>query len=734
MPEVRPTADRTPPHPGDSHRRALDLQAQGQWAAAVAAWDEVLSNAPRDAAALANKAAGLRRLGKAADARHCYETAIGIDAGNVSIWFNYGNLLHAERALDAAEQAFRRALDLQPGHVPSLVNLGRLLRDRSRPDEAMAQYQVALQLDPEQAQAHRGLARLLHQQARLVEARPHYEKALQYFPAEASLRSDFGVLLNKLGAHEAAREQWLHCLRIDAHNAVALNNLGALARQLRQPVEALPWLERAHALQPEDPMTVSNLAQVLLDLGQITRGQSLVERVVQRQPEHPDLQLTLGFALVHQGRIDEAIDAFISAADHAPQAGAPLSNALFSSLYRDDRRPEDDTDFHQRIARRLSKPPIAGIAPFPALPPPTALRVGFVSPDFRSHPVACFFAPLLEHFDRQRIETVCYSVTLTEDAVTERIRAATHHWRGCANLPDEVLAAQIRADRCEILVDLAGHTAQNRLTLFRARPAPIQATYMGYPGTTGLPEMDWLIADDTLIPPGQERGCSEQVARLDRPWICYAPLGVTPAVAPAPCVNHGYVTFGSLNNYPKLSEQTVSLWARVLAAVPESRLLLRALALADPVLRAQVPQRFAVHGVDPSRVLALPPVNGQAATLAAYGEIDIALDPLPFNGFTTSCDALWMGVPIITLPGEHYRTRVGQALLQAIGETDCIARDTEDYVAIAQRLAGDREALAVARRQRRARFQSSPLGQSADLAGSMSALFERLRESRITTI
>jgi predicted O-linked N-acetylglucosamine transferase (SPINDLY family) len=715
----------------DLRRKALACQARGDWSQACLAWDAVLRTAPADAHAHANRAACQRRLGREGDARAGYEAALQIDPAQAAVWFNYANLLQAGNDAVAAERAFRRALELQPRHVPALVNLGRLLRDNGRLGDAETILQRAVELEPAQRPAHRMLARLLQQRQRWSDARVHYEAALAMDADDPALRSDYGLLLNQLGQPDDARRQWLQLVDANPHDVAALNNLGALARQRRRADEALQWLERAHALRPDDPLTTGNLAQALSEQGQTTRARRLTEACLRLHPQDAGLHLVAGLAQVNQGDIEQAVDSFLAAVERAPTPNVPVSNALFASLYRDDSTPEADLALHGRWARRLPVP-VPSMQPpcAPLATPRTALRVGFVSPDFRSHPVACFFAPLLPHFNRERLEIVCYSTAPAEDEVTALIRGGAHHWRSAASWSDEALAAQIRDDRCDVLVDLAGHTALNRLGVFRARPAPVQLTYMGYPATTGVPEIDGLIGDDMLLPAGTEAGFSERLLRLDRPWICYAPTAEAPGVASSPALQNGYISFGSFNNYPKLSEATIRLWSRALLAVPQSRLCLRALALSDAGLRERLPQRFERHGVDPRRILALPPVAGQAAALDAYRDVDIALDTVPFNGFTTTCDALWMGVPVIALEGDTYRRRVSATILRALGEPACIAGDAEQFVAIARRLAADPASLARDRASRRARFQASPLGDARSLASALTTLFERVRRER----
>ena len=670
---------------------------------------------------LAGQAQQLRAQRLLAQARVCYEAALAKAPDLAAIRFNYGNLLQAMSDRAGAEAAFRQVLAQDARHLPALVNLARLLPTADHAGEVEQLYRQALSVQPDEPRVLRGLASLLQSQQRLREARPLFERALALQPEAHGFRSDYGVLLNVLDENEAARAQWLQILAANPQHITAMNNLGALARKCRHLDEALHWLERAWRLAPDDAEQRSNNAQVLLDVGRLTEAMSVLKQA--GEPVTAAALLVAGFAQVHLGDIAAGMQYFLRSADLTPESSTPLSNALFASLYRDLVTPEQDAQLHHQLASRIQIP-AQQPAPLPALPVKSrAQRVGFLSPDFRSHPVACFFLPLLAAFDPERIETVCYSVTPVEDDVTVRIREAAAHWRPCVTLSDAELAAQIRADACDILVDLAGHTASNRLAVFRARPAPVQMTYMGYPATTGLPEMDLLIADHTLLPAALPTGCTEQVVRLDRPWICYEPLAEAPEVAASPCLQRGRIRFGSCNNYPKLSPATIALWAQVLLAVPGSDLRLHALAMADPAVRSDLVARFVRHGVAASRILPMPPVDGQRAILNAYADIDIALEPLPFNGFTTSCDALWMGVPVITLSGQSYRTRVGTALLTALGETELIAQDQEHYVRIARKLAADPAALAERRASRRERFRASPLGDARGLADAFTRLF-----------
>jgi len=494
--------------------------------------------------------------------------------------------------------------------------------------------------------------------------------------------------------------------------------------------EATVHLQRAHELAPNDPVTEANLAHVLLNRGQVSAADNHARSILRRFPNHPEGWLMHGFALAQQARADEAVDAFIRAHELAsPPSNAMLSNALFAAMYSDRRSAADITALHRQLAAQIVPPgrtPESGGGAATALPrdrdPQRRLRVGFVSADLRRHPVATFFEPVLEQFDREQIETVCYFTGEEGDTVTARLRQHAPLWRDCAGLSDEQLLARIRADAPDILVDLAGHTAGNRLAVFRARPAPIQATWIGYPGTSGLPEMDWLIADEVLCPPGSEALYSEQIYRLPgTAWRYRAPLDA-PDVAPPPMLRNGFITFGSYNNLPKLSDQTVRLWTRTLQAVPGARLRLKALAFADEATREATRQRFVAFGLSPDR-LEIEPPSPPEQFLSAYADIDIALDPLPYNGGTTSCEAMWMGVPVITLGGASFCSRMTASFAGSIGLNEWIAGHVEGYVAVARRLAGQREGLSSQRATLRERMQRSALCDAVGGARAMENAF-----------
>ena len=354
--------------------------------------------------------------------------------------------------------------------------------------------------------------------------------------------------------------------------------------------------------------------------------------------------------------------------------------------------------------------------------PERRLRIGYVSPDLRRHPVSAIFAPVLEAHDRNRVEPICYYNFAGEDAVTLHLTSLAANWRPVAGLSDDALCEQIRADRIDILVDLAGHTAHNRLLAFARKPAPIQVSWLGYFNTTGLATMDYFVSDPWSSPAGQEHYYVEHLLRLPHTRFCYLPPEYMPGVGPLPAESNGCITFGCLNNLSKLNETVLTLWGKILSVVPKSRLLLQAAALDDAPNRARFGELCVQHGIAPDRLELRGFVPIERAP-ASYAEIDIALDPFPFCGGMTSMEALWLGVPIITLAGETIASRQSASMLMNLGLPELVAENAEQYVDIAAQLARDLPRLAALRSSLRARFAGSPLMDYPGFARALEAAY-----------
>ncbi|MBC8012350.1 MAG: glycosyltransferase, partial [Burkholderiales bacterium] len=392
--------------------------------------------------------------------------------------------------------------------------------------------------------------------------------------------------------------------------------------------------------------------------------------------------------------------------------------------------PPTSTSSRQTPSRSPGNtPPPSPSTPTASASPATAtrrLRIGYYSPDFRRHSIAHFFLPLLRHHDRATFEIFLYSDTRGTDATTATLRELADHWRDLAPLPEPDAIRLLAADRLDLLIDLAGLFGATRPRLFAARPAPVQAHLLGYHGSTGLTSLDYRFTDAVCDPPGAEANSSEKLVRLPHGFHCFDPLVPPLPEGTPPCLAAGHFTFGSCNALPKLNPDVVALWARVLHAVPASCLLLKAIQLHDPELRAEVVARFAAHGLDPARIEALPGTSSLQDHLATYRRIDLALDPFPCNGTTTTCEALWMGVPVLTLPGARHSARVTSSLLAQVGLPEFIATSADDYVHRAATLAAAPDRLAHLRSTLRARLAASPLGDVRAYARRLEAAYQEI--------
>jgi len=511
--------------------------------------------------------------------------------------------------------------------------------------------------------------------------------------------------------------------RLEQAAAIAPNDpgtaltLGVTLLDLQRPREAVAPLIRLVTLVPQFAEARNILASALLSAGQPSAAHLHVSAALQLRPGHPATLENLGRCLRALGRMDEALPAYDAAAASSPLP-ATHSNAVFAAQYVAGLGLAELTDRAAAWARRHTAPWAARTRPprasdsFPT--PGPRLRIGYVSADFRQHAVAFFLEPVLCAHDHAAVETFCYVGNREADAVTARLRAAAHHWRDITRMDDEAAAACIRADHIDVLVDLSGHTADHRLGVFARRPAPCQLTWLGYPATTGLTAIDFRVTDDACIPHDVDERLhgTERLLRLPEVFCCYRPPADAPEVGPLPCLDGAPFTFISCNALAKLSSATITLWAAVLNAVPESRLRLHAPGGDDASAQTGLTEKFAAHGIAPGRVVFSGEPLPVRAHLARYHAADLALDSTPYAGTTTTCEALLMGVPVITLAGETHVSRVGVSLLRAVGLNDCVAQTRAEFVEIAVQLAQDRSALAALRAGMRERLLNGPLGQT----------------------
>ena len=606
---------------------------------------------------------------------------------------NFGTTLNRLSRWKKTGAAFRRPVEREPADPVTRYNLGHTALGNGHHAEAERQLRATIALRPDHGHAWHDLGHVLRALGRPEDALDAYHNAAIHLPNSAQAHSDYGTMLFGFNRNQEAYEELRSALTLDPSNAPAHGNLAALLLRTGYPIAAEAECRMAIAQSPTEYRWLTNL----------------------------------GVSLLMQCRFIEAAECAQKALAQKPDYAIAHGNLLFDLTYQSDLPPETIFAEFQNWDRRHARPLAPAKPSFAQDPNPChKLRVGYVSADFRQHAVALFAEPLLRAHDRVSFELYLYSGVAAEDDTTRRFRGVADEWRNTVTLSDAELAEMIRNDRIDVLVDLSGHSACNRLLTFARRPAPVQVSYLlGHGYTTGLSEMDAFLADDALAPPGAEALFSERIIRLPRIPLVYAPPADMPSVEPLPSLTRDHVTFGYFGRTERLNDNVIIAWVRILAAVPYARLVLNNLPFHEPAFRALFLARFAKLGI-PSERLDLVYTEPQPRTWAAYGDIDIALDPFPHNAGTTTIEALWQGVPVVSLAGQPSFGRFGASILHAVGLDDWVTSSPEQYVARAVAAASDLTALARLREELRPRMERSPLRDAAGLAQCIEQAYRTL--------
>lgn len=511
-------------------------------------------------------------------------------------------------------------------------------------------------------------------------------------------------------------------IRINPNSHDAHFHLGSALMFQNRGSEAFDVFRAAVLLKPNHDLTHFNLGVLSKSLDEAFEHFS---RAAELNPSHAEAYSGIGAALVSFGQVEEAISKLQHALQLRPTDHKIHSSVLFTLNYRQDYDGPGVFKEHARWGlghalnttfRHINTPQ-----------PERRLRIGYVSPDLYTHSVAYFFEPLLANHNPDEVEIFCYSDVAKPDDTTERLKTLAKHWRATHGISDRELADLIHSDQIDILVDLTGHTNNNRLLVFSAKPAPVQVTYLGYPNTTGLTAIDYRLTDAWADPPGlSDDYYTEELFRLPKGFLSYLPPADAPAVAASPVTTAGHVTYGSFNHLPKITQAVLELWAMLLHATPNARLVLKNNSLSSRYARERYLNLFADNGVNPERIEFLERAPTLAEHLGSYSKVDIALDTFPYNGTTTTCEALYMGVPVVTLTGGLHASRVGTSLLNQIGATELIAETPQDYVNKASRLAQDHDRLIKIRATLRDQMTQSPLCDGNGFAAQLESAYREM--------
>ena len=636
--------------------------------------------------------------------------AIEIERRNPMYYSNLGNALQELGKFDAAVVNYRQAIDLKPDYAQAHNNLGNALQALGAFDAAQLSYKQALTHQPDYVEAYQNLGRALLELGRFDEALAGLRQAVVYRPDDAELHNQLGRVLTSLGETAAAIEHFQRAVALQPAHAEAHNNLGHTLRDSGASALAISHFQQALQLKPHYALAHLNLGNALVQQGHTDAAIARYRQILTFQPDYADAHNNLGQALASQGALPAAYEHFRTALQFKPDFDVAHSNLLFHLNYQAGLAPEH----YLQEARVFGERVQLGARPYVSWPADQnesagrKLRIGFVSGDLRTHPVSFFLESVVAHLDPERFELVAYVTKPGEDAVTARIKRYFAQWHTLFGISDEAAARKIHDDGVHILIDLAGHTADNRLPVFAWKPAPVQVAWLGYFASTGLAAIDYILADWQVLPASEESHFVEKPWRLPDCYLCFTAPQDRIDVGVLPMLSRGYVTFGCFNKLSKMNDAVVALWARVLHAVPGSRLLLKSKELNDAAARATTLARFAVHGLGGDRI-ELDGYSPRTAYLTDYGRVDIALDPFPFPGGTTTVEALWMGVPVLSRRGRRFLSHAGESLLKTAGLPDWLADDDDDYVAKAQAYAADAVWLADLRAKLRAQLLASPL-------------------------
>ncbi len=719
-----------------SYRRALEIQPNfaeahgnlgivqhqlGHLEEAVRSYRRAVEIKPDFVMAHYNRANALLQLGQLEDAAANYRRALELQPEFAEAHCNLGIVLQQLGRIGDALTSFRRALDFRPEFVVAHYNLGNALTELGKFDDAVSSYRRAIQIDHNYPGAHNNLGHAFTKLGRVNDALASYRRAVEINPDFAEAHNNLGNTLKDCRLLEQAVASYGRALEIQPGFVDAHYNLGNTLKELGKFRDAVASYQRALAINPNFAEAHSNLGLALRDSGRLGDAIASFRQALAIKPNFAEAHSDLGNALKDCGQLDDAVASYRRALEiqpHFPMAHSNLLLALnFSAGHEASYCLEQARQFGQRILDRTANP---SFSTWLCVPRPKQLRVGLVSGDFGNHPVAFFLEGVLRRIDPARIELIAYPTFEASDEVSAVIRRQVSAWKPLAGLTDEAAARLIHADGVHVLLDLSGHTAKNRLPVFGWKPAPVQCSWLGYFATTGVPEIDFLLGDPYVTPVEEEAHFTERIWRLPDAYMCFAPPRVEIEVEALPALSAGSVTFGCFNNLAKINEAVLALWARILQGIPGSRLFLKTAQLYDPHVRGTTRQRLAARGIAADRLI-LEGSSPRAELLAAYNRVDIALDPFPYPGGTTSVEGLWMGVPFITRRGNRFLSHVGETIAQNSGLSDWIAADDEDYLVKATKFASNLPRLSNLRAGLRPQVLASPMFDAAGFARNFEA-------------
>ena len=702
---------------------AIALHQQGRVKEAQARYARILLAEPGNT--MARYYQGLLRLqgGETAAGIAALKQVVKRQPDHAEAHYNLGLAYSGQGNKQLALRCFERVVALRPDLAEGQFYLGMILASLGRQEAGVPHLERAIALNPDLAEGHFNLGSALNELGRHESAVAHFERALALRPGFAEAHNGLGNALASQGKLEAAIGQFKQTIICRPDFVEAFAGLGHAWQEMGQSKAARACWDKVIELDPADAMAHAALGYALTTLGEHEQALACFKRSLSLDDASAEAHLWLGQALCQWGRYSEGLAHMERAVATKPENAGYLGSLLFHLHYPPGLAAAEIAARHRAFGERFEGPLKPFWQPHANTPDPERpLRVGFVSGDFRRHPVGFFMADLLASMKGARLELFAYCSGAKRDDISERIRMQFTAWCECMAMSDDALDAKIRADGIDILVDLSGHTDGNRLLVFARKPAPVQVTYLGYPDTTGLSAIDYILGDPRMFPESEEALYAEKPWRLPDTSLCFMPPDLPIEVGPLPATQNGYVTIGCMNNRSKVNDAAIETWARILHAVPGSRMLLQNKSYGDAGVADYVRDRFAEHGIEGNRLELIGSLSWREH-LEIYSRVDIALDPFPYNGTTTSVEGLWMGVPLLALKGDRLVSHMGESIVHTMNLPEWIAADEDDYVAKAVAFASDLPSLAALRAGLRSRLLASPICDAPRFARNLETAF-----------
>ena len=687
--------------------------------------------APDDAEAHNNIGVIFRDCARYAEARDAFSKAITLEPSSARYHYNIAILYQSMGEIGYAEKSYNRTIELDPQCSEAFNNLGILQMEQDKSDDALKSFRRATESNENNAEAFYNYSKALEKSGSLEEAEARCLRAINIKVNYTDAHKQLALIQKRQKRREEAEQTLKKAIAFDPEDPGLYYNLGNLLADTKRAPEAASLYRHAISLNPEFSEALCGLADLLFDQDRLTEAEYNYRRAIAANNLYPEPCNNIATLLLETGRATEAQSNYEKALKIRPLYPECFSNLLFAMNYLNEMSGPDILEKAKTFRNSLTFSPEYENSGDTQAEIKGRIRIGLISGDFRTHPVAFFLLSFLKALNRQKMVICAYANNDYEDATTARIKELCDEWSNISGLSDDDLADLIRKDGIAVAIDLSGHTAKNRLAAFARKPAPVQISWLGYCGTTGLKEIDYIFGDPHVTPESEEEHFVEKIWRFPETYWCFSAPESAPEIASPPVLANGYITFGCFNAVKKINDKVINVWARILDACPNAKLFLKTRQFSDRQVEQDFRRKLLSLGVDADRLI----IEGHSSRedyFRTYNRVDIALDPFPFPGGTTSIEGLWMGVPFVTRKGNRFYSHNGETILHNIGLSDWIAEDDEAYIRKAIEFSKDRVVLERLRQGMRARLIASPLFDSERFARNFETAIFSILEKHVS--